>query len=139
MEPINAPFNSSNTSTLVPVSKGTRFINALVDGILLGIVSNIISYTVLRGMNSGVGLSFLVSLVLQFFYYYMQEKSNGLTIGKRLTGTKAVMADGSPLTDEAARARSLWRLIPLLDALSFLFSDLGWHDKYSNTRVVSAK
>ncbi|MDU0371141.1 RDD family protein [Hymenobacter endophyticus] len=139
MDPINPQLTTSTNSAVVPVGKGTRFINALVDGILLGIVTNIISYTVLRDMDSGAGLSFLISLVMQFFYYYMQEKNNGLTIGKRLTGTKVVMADGSPVTDEAARTRSLWRLIPLLDALSFLFSDLGWHDKYSNTRVVSAK
>lgn len=133
MEPLNTPFNASTTSTVIPVGKGTRFVNALVDGILLGVVN----YFIGRAIGSSQG--FLLGLVLQFCYYYFQEKSNGLTIGKRLTGTKAVMADGSPLTDEAARARSLWRLIPLLDALSFLFSDLGWHDKYSNTRVVSAK
>lgn len=138
MEPINTQFSTPNNSLVVPVGKGTRFINALIDGFLIGIATNIVSYAVLRD-TSVPGLGVLVSLVFQFFYYYMQEKNGGQTLGKRLTGSKAVMADGSPLTDDAARSRSLWRLIPLIDALSFLFSDLGWHDKYSNTRVVSTK
>lgn len=132
MEPLNTTINSSSSS-VVPVGKGTRFVNALVDGILLGVVN----YFIGRAIGSSLG--FLLGMALQFCYYYFQERNNGVTIGKRLTGTKAVMADGSPLTDEAARTRNLWRLIPLLDALSFLFTDLGWHDKYSNTRVVSAK
>ncbi|UOG73825.1 RDD family protein [Hymenobacter tibetensis] len=136
MDPINPRISSPSDSSVVPVGKGTRFINALVDGFLIGIASNAVSYAVLRNMNLP-SLGILVSLAIQFFYYYMQEKNAGQTIGKRLTNTRAVMADGSPLTDEAARSRSLWRLIPLIDALSFLFSDVGWHDKYSNTRVVS--
>lgn len=133
MEPINTPFSNPNNSSVIPVGKGTRFINALADGLLLGVVN----YFIAKATGSSLG--YLVSLVLQFCYYYFQEKNGGQTIGKRLTSTKAVMADGSPLTDDAARSRSLWRLIPLVDALSFLFSDVGWHDKYSDTRVVSAK
>lgn len=138
MEPINPSIPSSSNVLVTPVSKGTRFINALVDGFLIGIASNAVSYAVMRNTPMP-GLSFLVSLAIQFFYYYMQEKKDGQTLGKRLTSTRAVMADGSPLTDEAARSRSLWRLIPLIDALSFLFTDLGWHDKFSNTRVISTK
>lgn len=124
------------------MGKGTRFLNLLIDGILLGIVSNILGRiigTVLPEPTLAGSLGFLLGLVIQYFYYSIQEKTNGQTLGKRLTSTKAVMADGSPLTEEAVRSRSLWRLIPLIDALSFLFSDIGWHDKYSNTRVVSSK
>jgi|GEM_PF-3954435 len=138
MEPFNTSTPNSPNALVVPVSKGTRFANALIDGIVIGIASNVLSYTVLSNVPMP-GLSLLLSLAIQFLYYYLQERNGGQTLGKRLTNTKAVMADGSPLTDEAARTRNLWRLIPLVDALSFLFSDLGWHDKYSNTRVVATK
>ncbi len=143
MEQFNPNSISSGApGTVVPVGKGTRFLNGLIDGILLALVSNAagraIGSTGLDPNTSG-SLGFLVGLVVQYAYYYLQEVGSFQTLGKRVTSTRVVMTDGSNPTPEAIRKRSLWRLIPLLDALSFLFSDVGWHDKYSDTRVVAAK
>ena len=140
MDPFNPNTLTGASSSVIPVGKGTRFVNALVDGIILAVVSSIISRMLVSVMGAGgATLGFPISLALQFCYYYFQEVGSYQTLGKRLTGTRVVMADGSAPTPEAIRTRNLWRLIPLIDALSFLFSDIGWHDKYSDTRVVSAK
>ena len=133
-------YGSAGAGTVVPVGKGTRFGEAFIDGILLNIVSSAAGYALGSVMGAAsTGLAFAIGLVLQFAYYYFQERSSGQTLGKKLLGTRAVMADGSPLTDDAVLKRSLWRLIPLIDALTFLFSDVGWHDRFSGTTVVSTK
>jgi len=132
--------------TVVPVGKGTRFGEFLIDAILAGVVSNIISRPLFSALSIGVesfstyyALSTLISAAVQFCYYYFQEKGSGLTLGKRVLGTKVVMLDGSPVTDDAVLKRSLWRLIPLIDAVTFLISDRGLHDSQSDTTVVSSK
>ncbi|WHF51385.1 RDD family protein [Chryseobacterium gotjawalense] len=58
-------------------------------------------------------------------------------MGKLITGTKVVKADGSDLTTDDLLKRNFSRAVPF-DKLSFL-GNSGWHDNWSNTRVVRAK
>jgi len=126
--------------TVVPVGKGTRFGEYFIDALLIGVVSYTIQFALISAMGIGASsLAWPISLGLKFAYYYFQEKGTGQTLAKKMLGTKAVMLDGSPVTDDAVLKRSLWRLIPLVDELTFLFSDRGLHDSQSETTVVSAK
>ncbi len=69
-------------------------------------------------------------------YYWILEGLFGRTIGKFLTRTKVVAADGSRANASAILGRTLIRLIPF-ELFSFLgTSDSGWHDRWSKTAVV---
>lgn len=75
-------------------------------------------------------------ILVYLAYYTLQETwLSGQTMGKRLTGTEAVLADGGRITFSKALTRSLCRLIPL--DLLFAFTPGGpLHDRLSNTIVV---
>lgn len=131
------------TRAVVPVGKGTRFGEFIIDAIIVGFVGGIIQYALASVMGSlGGTLAYPISIGLQFAYYYFQEKGTGQTLGKKILGTKAVMLDGSPVTDEAVLKRSLWRLLNiifLIDAITFLIGERGLHDSQSDTTVISVK
>lgn len=57
------------------------------------------------------------------------------TIGKLITKTKVLSADGENAQIGDIIVRTFCRLIPL-DRLSFLFASNGFHDRLSNTTVV---
>ena len=74
-----------------------------------------------------------------FLYFFAMESLTSRTIGKYLTGTKVVAANGGKPTLGQIAGRSLCRLIPL-EPLSFLGKDTrGWHDVWSHTYVIVAK
>ena len=89
--------------------------------------------------NNGVFLWEVFSgNVIFFLYYYLSEKFlNGRTIGKYVTGTKAVTILGGKPSNSDLLKRTFSRLVPF-DALSFLGNN-GWHDSWSDTRVVNFK
>ena len=65
--------------------------------------------------------------------------TKGKTLGKLITGTRAVTADGYLITPKTALLRSLSRLVPFE-----LFSALGdpsypWHDRWTGTIVIVEK
>ncbi|OYW69498.1 MAG: hypothetical protein B7Z21_01185 [Verrucomicrobiales bacterium 32-60-5] len=63
----------------------------------------------------------------------------GRSVGKWITGTKVVMVSGAALSFPRASLRSLCRLVPF-DPFSFLGADaIGWHDKWTCTRVVDLR
>ncbi|HMP91624.1 MAG TPA: RDD family protein [Phnomibacter sp.] len=68
-------------------------------------------------------------------YYTLAEKLlKGKTLGKLLTRTNAIRADGNPLTLKDSLMRSLVRCVPF-NALSALGGIL-WHDSWTHTMVV---
>lgn len=76
-------------------------------------------------------------LMCSFILFLMEKFSKGRSLGKLITGTKVVKADGSDLTTDDLLKRNFVRAIPF-DQLSFL-GNTGWHDNWSNTRVVRMK
>lgn len=71
-----------------------------------------------------------------FLYYTAQEALYGRTLGKRITGTRVVNAEGGRPTWGQATLRTLCRLVPF-EALTFLgASQRGLHDVASGTWVV---
>ncbi|THU36879.1 RDD family protein [Niastella caeni] len=134
-----------------PVPRGVRFVNYVVDQVVMGAIINAGTYAfkyvvTSRGENyknyvifqetmSGLMAQFALSLVVIFFYYLIFEAvTKGRTFGKILTGTIAITQDGSPFTFKHALMRTLCRLIPF-EAFS-AFGYLPWHDSLSKTAVV---
>ena len=80
----------------------------------------------------------IIYIVLYAFIMFLIEKfSNGKSLGKLITGTKVVKTDGSALTTDDLLKRNFSRIVPF-DGISFLGNN-GWHDSWSDTRVVNAK
>ena len=126
-------------------SSGKRFANYIIDTIVfyivafgLGIVIGILKPNLLIGIDD---LS--LRLVLLLFYgivmFMTEAMSNGRSIGKLITGTRAVNHDGTDMSFQKAFVRNIVRAIPF-NALSALGTpSTPWHDRWSDTMVVDEK
>ncbi|MDR6841685.1 RDD family protein [Pseudoxanthomonas sacheonensis] len=130
-------------------SKPRRFLNWLIDKLamlglmvlaaaLIGVFGSDAALEWIDGMNKPT--EYAIDFAMVLIYYTAMEGLFGLTIGKLITGTRVVDAEGRRLTFKRALLRSLCRLIPF-DALSLLISDddvrRAWHDSITRTYVVS--
>jgi uncharacterized RDD family membrane protein YckC len=83
-------------------------------------------------------VSYLIAVFHYLFYYTICEKAfKGYTLGKLLSGTRAVRMDGQELTLKDAFLRSLSRMVPFE-----VFSGFGeqpWHDTWTKTAVIKAR
>lgn len=139
-------------------TQGQRFVNYLVDQLFMNYVIGIATEEMIRqlivlidpGYYSGLATSnsmsiaqailvgFLISIVNYVLYYTLCEKNfRGYTLGKLISGTRAVRQDGGELTFRDALLRSLVRLIPF-EPLSG-FSTLTWHDRWTDTMVIKSR
>ena len=141
---------------IVHATTGQRFLNFLIDniimrfglsfltGMLIGLILSAISpeflYESARMENTGgfLLLSYLVGCLNYIVYYSLCEKLfKGYTLGKLITGTRAVCTNGTELTFKACLYRSLCRLVPFEP-----FSGFGghpWHDSWTDTMVIKSR
>ncbi len=139
----------------VTATQGQRFLNWLIDNILLRLVLTYITgemfgrllysiapeYTIRVFSEKGFE-AYLISYVFVIFHYIFyyticEAAFKGRTLGKLITGSRAIRGDGQDLTLRDALLRSLSRMVPLE-----VFSGFGykpWHDKWTNTTVVKAR
>ena len=137
----------------VLASKGIRFLNFIIDYIVFIIVSFVIGaaigfFSEITGnyalydfivYNDSLLFEYAYTIVIWTIYYTTMETLTGKSIGKFITKSQAVMADGSKLTFEKALVRSLCRFIPF-EQFSFLGEGgKGWHDSITKTFVVDDK
>jgi uncharacterized RDD family membrane protein YckC len=140
-------------------SQGSRFFNLLIDflfmrfalsyatGYVIGYVLSIIAPDFLLSLayaSETSGEMILFSLILGYFnfivyYTFCEALFNGYTLGKIITGTRAIRLDGNKLTFKDALLRSLSRIVPFE-----IFSGLGspcnpWHDTWTKTWVIKAR
>ena len=137
-------------------TQGQRFLNWLIDnllmrfgfaylsGLALGTLISIASPNFFNEMGASettITLLFLGVFVAYFnyiVYYTLCEKLfRGYTLGKLITGTRAIRQDGGELTFRNAFLRSLSRCVPF-EVFSG-FSMLTWHDNWTDTMVVKAR
>ena len=117
---------------------GTRFLAAIVDGFIIGVVSGIL-FSIFR--NPGGVLSFVLTVG---YYWYFWTRYHGQTPGKMLFKIRVVKKDGSPMQDADAIVRAVGYYISaaffLLGYIWAFFDEnrQGWHDKLANTYVVKA-
>ncbi|HEY9364327.1 MAG TPA: RDD family protein [Chitinophagaceae bacterium] len=140
-------------------SSGQRFLNYLIDtllmqygmsfitGFLLGklllAISPELAYDlfVVKSNNVNTILSlYLISTVNYLIYYTFCEKLfKGYSLGKLITGTRAIREDGQELTLKNAFLRSLSRLVPF-EPFSIWFGSYGlWHDAWTKTIVIKSR
>ncbi len=79
--------------------------------------------------------SIFLGLILYLTYYSVLEFYFHRTLGKFLTRTQVVNADGGELTFLSIFTRTISRLIPI-DIFYYLFSKIGLHERLSNTLVI---
>lgn len=134
---------------------GQRFVNWLIDNLLMrfglsyatGIVVGFIIANLFPGYAQKIVndqtttdillLSYAIGFFNYLLYYTICEKAfRGYTLGKLITGTRAIREDGGELTFKDALLRSLSRLVPF-EALSGF--GRPWHDSWTKTQVVQVR
>ena len=124
-------------------STGKRFANYIIDVIvfyilviLLGIAIGLLRPDLIPEEDGGI-LERIISLICYGLLMFIIEAAcGGKTLGKVITGTKAVNIDGSDMSFQKAFVRNIIRSIPFN-----AFSALGtpsdpWHDRWSETMVI---
>lgn len=137
-------------------SQGQRFFNLLIDVlfmrfvlslatgyvfgyILLAIAPDFLTQVAYEIEGTRGWRYYLLSLLLGYFnfliYYSFCERAfKGYTLGKLITGTRAIRDDGQELTFKDAILRTLSRLVPF--EIFSGFADRPWHDSWTRTTVV---
>ena len=134
-----------------PVSPGVRFVNFIVDRIvMMGIVfvlaliwsaialsrgEKIEDSIIMQDTLQAKLIDYIVTQILTIIYYTISEAATkGRTLGKMVTGTIAITEDGRPFTFKDALLRSLCRVIPFEPFSAFGYRP--WHDSFTKTAVV---
>jgi len=141
-------------------SQGQRFLNLLIDGLFMRFVLSlatgyVFGYILLAIAPDFLGevayeidggtktwrfwvLTFSLGYFNYLIYYTISEKAfRGYTLGKLLTGTRAIREDGEELTFKDAILRTLSRIVPF-EAFSGL-GDKPWHDSWTKTIVIKSR
>ena len=133
---------------LVQAGSGKRLANYLIDLVVFyillfcfGVVIAALDPNASEDLNSVTALSSLADRLITLLCYgiYMglvEGLFKGKSLGKVITGTRAVNTDGSRINFKTGFLRGLSKAVPF-DA----FSALGqppypWHDKWANTYVI---
>ncbi len=140
----------------LPATQGQRFLNWLIDNLFMRYALTILTGRLVGEMIVRLFPDFalriayeentldvlLVTYLFGFFnyliYYTFCERAfKGYTLGKLITGSRAIREDGQDLTFKDAILRSLSRLVPF-EAFSG-FGDKPWHDSWTKTIVVKSR
>jgi uncharacterized RDD family membrane protein YckC len=128
-------------SELNYASMGTRFLNYLIDGVvrvLLWIPLGLAMASAGMGFNDRLS-NFVLDAILVIVYSTILEGLFGVTIGKLITGTRVVDEEGNRPTFGQILGRSFARLVPFEPFSFFNNPSVGWHDRWSGTRVVKVR
>ncbi len=134
---------------LVPASFMKRLANFLIDIIIFSFILSTIMilakpvYPLYDKIMNQQPISLTEQLLMRFFYglylSIMEAALKGKSIGKYLTGTRAVTAAGLPIHSQTAFVRGLVRIIPFeeFSAITFNFSPpYPFHDRFSGSIVI---
>jgi len=138
---------------LVQASMGKRFLNYIIDALVFAILLFIVliilasadpkALEAIVKKNETGDFTLIEQLLIQVIYgtymFIMEALFKGKTVGKMITGTRAVKQDGSPIVLRDAQLRGLCRMVPFN-----AFSALGnpsypWHDRWTKTYVIDEK
>lgn len=130
----------ADTGTVKSIIRLIHFVvdtaTILLSATIAGYALSILSLGFLDGYSDVIAP--LLILALYFLYYIYLEYNYQTTLGKHLTKTKVVMADGQKPELNDIIIRTLCRLIPF-DRFSFIFTSNGFHDYLSKTTVIKNK
>ena len=138
---------------LVQASHGKRFANYVIDLIVFDILFAIIlvvaanMFAPLQGwmertVNAG-RVTFTEQLLIIVTYgtymFITEALFKGKSVGKFITGTRAVRQDGTPITITNAQLRGLCRMIPFHPLSALGMPCYPWHDRWTKTFVIDEK
>jgi uncharacterized RDD family membrane protein YckC len=136
---------------IVQASSGKRLANFIIDmlvfymlAFLVGIIIGVLNPSAYDGVDDdffgGPFIDRLVSLLLYGIYMFIVEAVfKGKSLGKLITGTRAVNEDGTNISLTTALLRGLSRSVPF-NAFSALGSpSYPWHDRWTKTYVIDER
>ena len=129
LQKINTQVTYDNAQ--MEATKFHRLINVLIDTSLLLTFGLVFS-------DSEEYPSVLILIVIYITYYTFFEYQFGYTLGKLVTGTRVVQANGEKLTLKQTLLRTLIRYIPV-EPFTYLMNTSGWHDKWVGTKVLKVE
>ncbi len=98
---------------LEPGGLVVRFFARLIDGIIVGVVSFLLSF--FTDTLSSVWVTGLFTGLLMFAYFLAFETAQGWTPGKRVLGLRVHGPGGAPKpTAQQAAIRNIWTLFPIV-------------------------
>ena len=117
------------------VSSLSRFIHFIVDTIVWFLIVAILTFSLNTNDDFQMLIGYLIFFSSYFVYYVFMETKYQKTVGKFITKTKVVKSNGTkPELGDIVR-RTFCRLIPF-DRISFLFTQNGFHDRFSETTII---
>jgi len=123
---------------LVPASSGKRLLNRLIDLVVFGVLLGLTA-VVAPGFAAILVVPFGFSIAYAVYLGLMETALKGKTIGKYITGTRAVQLDGAPINGGNAFGRAFSQVVPF-EAFSAFGSPCNpWHDRWTHTCVVDEK
>lgn len=78
------------------------------------------------------------SIFVCVLFLFLEGLTKGYTLGKLITGTRAIQRDHTAITWKQAAIRSIVRMIPIEPLSAFSKNGL-WHDRMSKTMVVKTR
>jgi uncharacterized RDD family membrane protein YckC len=135
---------------LVRASTGKRLANYLIDFVVFLIVVFILAIIIAMVSPPSSDESGLISdnsLLERLFWMFMygaymaiiEGIFKGRSIGKFITGTKAVNEDGSNISFTTAIARGFSRIVPFEPFSALGSPSYPWHDKWNKTYVIDIR
>lgn len=124
-----------------------RFAHYLIDGIIIALILFAVDFALLTGLNFSFSWGFEINvlmfnlipsidaIIVTVAYYFICEKTMQRTLGKFATNAVVINKYAEDPDAGSLIGRSFARLVPF-EALSCL-NDRGWHDRWSNTYVVT--
>lgn len=152
MEQNESSIFDTDEAQLVLASQGKRFLNLIIDRIAYVVFSWLFNSFVaviymealynLAGYN--LTLVSIINLIISLFWYALfmggvEALSKGKSLGKLITGTKAVNEDGSTISPKTALLRGLSRMVPFEPFSAFGNPSYPWHDRWTHTYVIDEK
>jgi len=123
-----------------PAHSNRRLFNFVIDLVVVNIlIRAAIVLTGFYGYINGYWLEYdvyVLDLVVIAGYYLTCEFFFGRTVAKLITRTRVVSSDGGKSTLKQIAIRTVVRLVPFEIFSFFGTYPVGWHDKWSGTRVV---
>jgi uncharacterized RDD family membrane protein YckC len=134
----------------VRASAGKRFANYIVDLLMFyiliftfGVVIALASPTAAELFTDSPGFAIadrFITLILYALYMGTVEALfKGKSLGKLVTGTRAVNLDGSRISTGTAFLRGLSRAVPFCAFSAFGTPSNPWQDRWTDTMVIEGK
>lgn len=135
---------------LVHADRTKRFLNYIIDLISFYVVAfglallfAIIAPDLLESIPEDAGFNLVDRLLTLVFYALylgsMEAITKGKTLGKLITGTKAVYVNGGTISVKTAFLRGFSRAVPFCAFSAFGEPPNPWQDKWTDTMVIDEK